>query len=118
MPSPPIKTSSIKPIETHDEPEPQASIDVTFTFDTNVTPTLLQECLQYASEHQLKGIMGYSTDPLVSSDFIHQSESLIIDSLQIMQIGQQYKVFAWYDNEWGYVNRLVDMCLHLAHLKR
>ncbi|MER2165015.1 MAG: erythrose-4-phosphate dehydrogenase, partial [Psychrobacter alimentarius] len=43
--------------------------------------------------------------------------SLIIDGQQLMRVGDQYKVFAWYDNEWGYANRLLDMCLHLASNK-
>lgn len=92
-----------------------AAIDVTFVFDTpNVSIEAISKVLKTASQNQLSTIMDYTDEPLVSSDFIHQPESLIIDGEQLMQVGNQYKVFAWYDNEWGYANRLLDMCLHLS----
>src|SRR5699024_7086424 len=92
-----------------------AAIDVTFVFDTpDVSVDAIREKLRAASLGDLINIMAYTDEPLVSSDFIHQPESLIIDGQQLMQVGEQYKVFAWYDNEWGYGNRLLDMCLHLA----
>ena len=92
-----------------------AAIDVTFVFDTpDVSVDAIREKLRAASLGDLINIMAYTDEPLVSSDFIHQPESLIIDGQQMMQVGEQYKVFAWYDNEWGYANRLLDMCLHLA----
>ncbi|WP_240990612.1 glyceraldehyde-3-phosphate dehydrogenase [Psychrobacter sp. Pi2-52] len=96
-----------------------AAIDVTFVFDTpDVDVETVREVLKAASQAHLHDIMAYTDEPLVSSDFIHQTESLIIDGQQLMQVGGQYKVFAWYDNEWGYANRLLDMCLHLASSKR
>jgi len=96
-----------------------AAIDVTFVFDTpDVDVETVREVLKSASQAHLHDIMAYTDEPLVSSDFIHQTESLIIDGQQLMQVGGQYKVFAWYDNEWGYANRLLDMCLHLASSKR
>lgn len=92
-----------------------AAIDVTFVFDTpDVSVDAIREKLIAASLGDLINIMAYTDEPLVSSDFIHQPESLIIDGQQLMQVGEQYKVFAWYDNEWGYANRLLDMCLHLS----
>lgn len=92
-----------------------AAIDVTFVFTSEtVSVAAIREVLQAASQGYLTGIMAYTDEPLVSSDFIHQTESLIIDGEQLMQVGNQYKVFAWYDNEWGYANRLLDMCLHLS----
>lgn len=95
-----------------------AAIDVTFIFDTpNVSIEAVCEVLKFASQGHLLDIMAYTDEPLVSSDFIHQPESLIIDGQQLMRVGAQYKVFAWYDNEWGYANRLLDMCLHLASNK-
>ncbi|MGP9688068.1 type I glyceraldehyde-3-phosphate dehydrogenase [Psychrobacter sp. AOP22-C1-C5] len=95
-----------------------AAIDVTFVFDTaNVSVETVGEVLKSASQAHLQDIMAYTDEPLVSSDFIHQTESLIIDGQQLMRVGDQYKVFAWYDNEWGYANRLLDMCLHLASSK-
>lgn len=96
-----------------------AAIDVTFVFNApDVSVDNMREVLKSASQAHLLDIMAYTDEPLVSSDFIHQPESLIIDGQQLMQIGNQYKVFAWYDNEWGYANRLLDMCLHLASSKQ
>ena len=96
-----------------------AAIDVTFVFSKpNVSVDAMREALKSASAGYLTNIMAYTDEPLVSSDFIHQPESLIIDGQQLMQVGNQYKVFAWYDNEWGYANRMLDMCLHLASNKQ
>lgn len=96
-----------------------AAIDVNFVFETQVELEQVRAVLKAACEpgSPLYGIMGYTDLPLVSSDFIHQPESLIIDGQQMMQVGSQVKVFAWYDNEWGYANRLLDMCLHLHHAR-
>ncbi|MDN3397263.1 type I glyceraldehyde-3-phosphate dehydrogenase [Psychrobacter sp. APC 3426] len=95
-----------------------AAIDVTFVFDIpDVSIEAVRDVLKAASKGHLLDIMAYTDEPLVSSDFIHQTESLIIDGQQLMHVGNQYKVFAWYDNEWGYANRLLDMCLHLASSK-
>ncbi|MEJ6070658.1 erythrose-4-phosphate dehydrogenase, partial [Psychrobacter sp. 16-Bac2893] len=95
-----------------------AAIDVTFVFETpSVSIEAIRDVLKSASQAHLATIMDYTEEPLVSSDFIHQTESLIIDGQQLMQVGNQYKVFAWYDNEWGYANRMLDMCLHLASNK-
>ncbi|WP_227430870.1 type I glyceraldehyde-3-phosphate dehydrogenase [Psychrobacter sp. I-STPA6b] len=91
-----------------------AAIDATFVFQQPVNLTHLRQTLMLACQGRLAGIMDYTDEPLVSSDFIHQSESLIIDGQQLMQVGSQFKVFAWYDNEWGYANRLLDMCLYLS----
>lgn len=96
-----------------------AAIDVTFVFSTpNISIDAIKEALKAASRGYLLDIMAYTEEPLVSSDFIHQTESLIIDGQQLMQVGNQYKVFAWYDNEWGYANRLLDMCVHLSASKQ
>ncbi len=63
-----------------------------------------------ASRKSLKGILEYSEDPIVSSDIINNSHSAIFDSLSTMVIkGRLLKVFAWYDNEWGYSNRIIDL---------
>lgn len=93
-----------------------AAIDVTFIFHKATDVTAINQLLQQASSQDFAGIMGYSDEPLVSSDFIHDSHSLVIDSLQTMSVGRQFKVFAWYDNEWGYANRMLDICQKLASL--
>lgn len=91
-----------------------ACIDVNVVF-TNV-PTLddIKALLKGASQTSLRGVMDYTDEPLVSSDFIGDTHSLIIDGGQLMQAGEQFKILAWYDNEVGYANRLLDMCLVLA----
>ncbi|WP_226568518.1 type I glyceraldehyde-3-phosphate dehydrogenase [Mangrovibacter yixingensis] len=70
-----------------------------------------------ASEGPLKGILGYSDEPLVSSDYRGDPRSSIIDGLSTLVIGgRMVKVLAWYDNEWGFSNRLVDLALMMARL--
>lgn len=95
-----------------------AAIDVTFQFAQPTTVQAINALLKASSETAFVGLMGYSDEPLVSSDFIHQPESLVVDGLQTMQAGEGatalFKVFAWYDNEWGYANRMLDMCQKLA----
>lgn len=70
----------------------------------------VNELFRVASEGPLKGILGYETRPLVSSDYTNDPRSSIIDALSTMVVNEtQLKVYAWYDNEWGYTNRLVDV---------
>lgn len=90
-----------------------AAIDVTMNFSQKVSIDKIKKTLQQEVQKQ-PNIMGYSDRPLVSSDFVGDSRSLIIDDEQIMVVNNQYKVFAWYDNEWGYANRLLDMLMILA----
>ncbi len=66
-----------------------------------------------ASEGSMKGILGYSDEPLVSTDYIHSAYSAVVDSLETRVMGNMAKVLAWYDNEWGYSSRLVDLALKL-----
>lgn len=91
-----------------------ACIDVNVMFDN--TPTLddVRNLLKTVSQTTLKTIMDYTDEPLVSSDFIGDGHSLIIDGGQLMQAGEQFKLVAWYDNEVGYANRLLEMCVALA----
>lgn len=95
-----------------------AAIDVTFSFAKATNVDEINALLKQKSENELTGIMGFSDEPLVSSDFIHQAQSLVIDSLQTMQTSagkhNLFKVFAWYDNEWGYANRMLDICQKLS----
>lgn len=91
-----------------------AAIDVTLVLEQSATDVQIKDLLRQVSQNSLAGIMDYTDQPLVSSDFIGDKHSLVIDASQIMSIGNQVKVFAWYDNEWGYANRLLDMCQILA----
>ena len=68
-----------------------------------------------AAEGELKGILGYEERPLVSVDYLNDPRSSIVDALSTMVIdGTQVKVYAWYDNEWGYVNRMMDIVTLVA----
>lgn len=83
-----------------------------FVFEAN-RPTDIDEInalLHSASQSTLNGILGFETRPLVSADFTNDPRSAIIDAPSTMVIDQtQVKVLAWYDNEWGYVNRMIDI---------
>lgn len=91
-----------------------AAIDLTVKFNKTVRLDQIKYALMAASQGHLLGIMDYCDEPLVSSDFIGNSHSLIIDGQQLMMAGELAKIYAWYDNEWGYANRLLDMCQKLA----
>ena len=91
-----------------------ACIDIDIVFERPPTLDDIKNILKHKSQTTLLGIMDYTDEPLVSSDFIGDSHSLIIDGGQLMQSGEQFKILAWYDNEVGYANRLLDMCVSLA----
>ena len=62
------------------------------------------------AEGPLRGILGYETRPLVSADFVNDPRSAVVDASSTMVVnGTQVKVYAWYDNEWGYASRLLDV---------
>ncbi len=98
-------------------PTPCGSVtDVSFTTREQVTAEEINKALKEASEGKMKGIMEYMVDPIVSTDVIGNSHSSIIDSPSTMVLGKQgnfAKILAWYDNEWGYANRLVELCPRL-----
>ena len=87
-----------------------AAIDLTFISQTPITDHKINEVLIQAAKSDYREIMDVTDEPLVSSDFNHSPYSLIVDLTQTMVVGHQAKVFAWYDNEWGYANRLLDLC--------
>lgn len=91
-----------------------AAIDLTFVMQRPCHAAMINQLLSTAAIQEYAGIMGYSDEPLVSSDFNHCPYSLVIDGLQTMTVGRQGKVFAWYDNEWGYANRLLDLASLLS----
>ena len=87
-----------------------AAIDLTFISQSPITVHKLNQVLCASAAHDYAEIMQVTDEPLVSSDFNHSPYSLIVDLSQTMVVGHQAKVFAWYDNEWGYANRLLDLC--------
>lgn len=87
-----------------------AAIDLSFVAKSPMTTHLINQTLVQAAKYDYAEIMSVTDELLVSSDFNHSPYSLIVDLTQTMVVGQQAKVFAWYDNEWGYANRLLDLC--------
>jgi glyceraldehyde 3-phosphate dehydrogenase len=92
-------------------PVPDGSItDLVAILNHDVTVDEVNEAYRTASEtDRLKGKLVYTDDPIVSSDIVGSSASCTFDSLSTMAIGNFVKVMGWYDNEWGYSSRLVDL---------
>ena len=84
-------------------------VDLTFQPKRDTTVAEVNGLLKAASEGALKGVLGYTDEPLVSIDFNHDSHSSTIDSLETTVLeGKLVRVLSWYDNEWGFSNRMVD----------
>ena len=93
-------------------------VDLTFTAGRATSVDEVNGILKAASEGELKGILGYNTEPLVSVDFNHDARSSIFDSTQTRVIGGTLvKVLSWYDNEWGFSNRMLDTTLALVNAR-
>jgi glyceraldehyde 3-phosphate dehydrogenase len=85
-------------------------VDFTATVSRNTTPEEVNEAFRAAGEGPLKGILEYTEDPIVSTDIVRNPHSSIFDSeLTLVMEGTMVKVIAWYDNEWGYSNRVADV---------
>ena len=84
--------------------------DCVFEVERATTVEEVNALLKAAADGQLKGILGYEARPLVSIDYRTDPRSSIIDALSTMVVnGTQVKIYAWYDNEWGYANRTVEL---------
>ncbi|MFN9644786.1 MAG: ArsJ-associated glyceraldehyde-3-phosphate dehydrogenase [Cyanobacteriota bacterium] len=91
--------------------------DAVFELQRSVTVEEVNGAFEAAANGPLHGILGYETRPLVSVDYLNDSRSSIIDALSTMVTGgTQLKVYAWYDNEWGYSCRMADLACHVALL--
>jgi glyceraldehyde 3-phosphate dehydrogenase len=93
-------------------PVPTGSVvDLTFTTPDPVTPEQVNEVVKAAADGPLKGILAYTEDPIVSTDIVGDPHSSIFDAGQTMVIGdgRMVKAVSWYDNEWGYSNRCVEL---------
>lgn len=89
--------------------------DCVFELARAVTVDEVNALFREAAEGELNGILGFEARPLVSTDFVNDARSSIIDGPSTMVVdGTQLKVLAWYDNEWGYVNRMVDLAAKVA----
>ena len=98
-------------------PVPVGSVvDLVVNVKKDVTVASVNEAMKKASQGKMKGILVYCDEPIVSSDVVNNPASSIFDSLCTMVIGRTVKVVSWYDNEWGYSNRSVDIMEKMAAL--
>jgi glyceraldehyde 3-phosphate dehydrogenase len=100
-------------------PVPDGSlVDLTFTPSRDTTKEEVNQLLKAASESgPLQGVLAYSDEPLVSIDIVHTPASSTVDSLETAVIdGKLVRVVTWYDNEWGFSNRMVDTATAMAKL--
>nr|WP_120492562.1 type I glyceraldehyde-3-phosphate dehydrogenase [Corynebacterium lactis] len=96
-------------------PTPTGSVtDLTFEAKNEVSVESVNAAIKEAAEGELKGILGYNEDPIVSKDIEGDPRSSIFDAPLTKVIGNQVKVVSWYDNEWGYSNRLVDLTVYVG----
>ena len=91
-------------------------VDLSFVAGRETTAEEVNSIVKAASEGELNGILGYNTEPLVSIDFNHNPHSSVFDSTLTKASGKLVKVLSWYDNEWGFSNRMIDTALVLARL--
>ncbi len=90
-------------------------VDLTVVLDKSATYEEICACMKKASEGELKGIIGYTEDEVVSTDFIHDKRTSIFDAKAGILLDDKFvKLVAWYDNEWGYSNKLMDLIVHIA----
>jgi glyceraldehyde 3-phosphate dehydrogenase len=96
-------------------PTPNVSVvDLTFVAEKPISVAAINEAMKAAAEGPLKGILGYTEEELVSSDFKGNPLSSVLDSKLTKVVGNTGKVIAWYDNEWGYSSRVKDLILFLV----
>jgi glyceraldehyde 3-phosphate dehydrogenase len=97
-------------------PTPDVSmVDLTVRTEKPATQAEIRAALKAASEGSLKGILGYTEEELVSQDFVHDSRSSIVDASASIHLNPHFhKIISWYDNEWGYSNRLVDLAIYCS----
>jgi glyceraldehyde 3-phosphate dehydrogenase len=97
-------------------PTPDVSVvDLTVRLEKPAKYEEICKAIKDASEGELKNILGYTADEVVSTDFLGDSHSCIFDSKAGIQLNDKFvKLIAWYDNEWGYSNRVVDLLVHVA----
>ena len=92
-------------------------IDLVFQSKKPVTSEAINAALREAANGEMSGVLGFSDLPLVSSDFISDPHSAIVDASSTQVIGDHLaKVFAWYDNEWGFSNRMNDLAKKIGQL--
>jgi glyceraldehyde 3-phosphate dehydrogenase len=97
-------------------PTPDVSVvDLTFKTAKSTSLKEINAAMKAASEGELKGILGYTEEEVVSTDFLHDVRSSIFDASAGIELNANFfKVVSWYDNEWGYSNRVIDLMLSMA----
>jgi glyceraldehyde 3-phosphate dehydrogenase len=92
-------------------------VDAVFELERPTSVEAVNRAFEAAANGALQGILGYETRPLVSVDYVNDPRSSIVDALSTMVVNDsQLKVYAWYDNEWGYSCRMADLACHIARL--
>jgi len=90
-------------------------VDLTVKLNKGVSYNDLCAVIQEASEGELKGILGYTEDQVVSQDFIHESCTSVFDAKAGIGLNDNFhKPISWYDNEWGYSNKVLDLAEHIS----
>jgi glyceraldehyde 3-phosphate dehydrogenase len=90
-------------------------VDLTCRLEKTTTYEEIKDAMKKASEGEMKGILGYTEDAVVSSDFIHDPRTSIFDATAGISLNEHFvKLVAWYDNEWGYSNKVVDLVAYIA----
>ena len=99
-------------------PVPDGSfVELTALLNHAATAPAIRDAFRHASQNNLKGLLAYCNDPIVSSDIINNPHSAIFDALSVKVIGDDFvQVLAWYDNESGYSNRIIDLLKHISTL--
>jgi glyceraldehyde 3-phosphate dehydrogenase len=101
-------------------PTPNVSlVDLTFHTEKATTADEINQVIRDAADGELKGILAYSDEQLVSVDFNHNGNSSILDTTFTRSVGpNMHKILSWYDNEWGYSNRILDLIAYVARVKK
>ena len=93
-------------------------VDLTVRLNKPASYDQIKKAMKTASEGELKGILGYTEEDVVSTDFLGDARTSIFDAKAGIALNDNFvKVVAWYDNEWGYSNKLIDLVQHIANVK-
>uniref|UniRef100_A0A7S3MJ28 Glyceraldehyde 3-phosphate dehydrogenase catalytic domain-containing protein n=1 Tax=Anophryoides haemophila TaxID=46462 RepID=A0A7S3MJ28_9CILI len=94
-------------------------VDLTVKLRTGASYADVCQAMKEASESNLKDILGYTDEAVVSQDFLHDARSSIFDSAAGIGLNDNFhKIISWYDNEWGYSNRILDLAEHVAKVSK
>jgi glyceraldehyde 3-phosphate dehydrogenase len=96
-----------------------SAVDLTVRLERETTYEEIKAVMKRASENEMKGIMGYTEEPLVSTDFMSDNRASIFDAEAGIMLSPTFvKLVAWYDNEWGYSNKVVDLIAFMASVDK